>query len=217
MKIHADVTSLVALAAVALAAGCASQAGSRPLPPTLSQHAAAHANPDAVPPSCKGQKTTRNYASVKDTFSSKGGRACIPAFKGLGGTVQYPPANPATSATLIGSTTNYNKKLPELGSGKAVYYLQIAVQGGTSFGQNAQAGGGLTGKPIKPGQTYTVFGRAVVLGFPINFTPCYTVARKGKYGGVIGGIGTLLQGQNVPAGTSGVIEIYPGKNATGKC
>jgi hypothetical protein len=42
------------------------------------------------------------------------------------------------------------------------------------------------------------------------------VATAGKYGGVIGGLGTLLKGQTVPK-TSGFIEIYPGKQATSKC
>jgi hypothetical protein len=43
------------------------------------------------------------------------------------------------------------------------------------------------------------------------------VATKGKYGGVIGGVGTLLKGQTVPNNTSGIIEIYPGQNASVKC
>ena len=94
---------------------------------------------------------------------------------------------------LISSTTDYNHQ-PQLGQGTAIFYLQLAISGGTKFGENVSAGGGLTGQQIVPGQPYTAYGRASVSGFHVNFGPCYAVATKGKYGGVIGGIGTLLKG-----------------------
>ncbi len=70
------------------------------------------------------------------------------------------------------------------------------------------------GKGDKP---YTAYGRATISGFPFNFGPCYSVATKGKYGGVIGGVGTLLKGVFVPAAASAVIELYSGKQTSAKC
>lgn len=171
--------------------------------------------PDAAPPACKGQKLTKNYSTVTEKLVKRGGSLCIPAFGGFGGTVRYPAVNPPVDMTLTSSTSNY-AKLPELGKGKALFYLQLALSGSTTFGANLPAGGGLTGKKIVAKKSYTAFGAALVFGFYVQFTPCYVVATPGKYGGVIGGLGTLLKGQTVPQ-TSGFIEIYPGKQATGAC
>ncbi len=172
--------------------------------------------PDLTPPKCKGQKTTKQYASLTVTLSTKGGMFCIPAFGGFGGTIRYPSANPSVKLKLISSTKNYNHQ-PELGKGTPLFYLQLAISGGTSFGTNLPAGGGLTAKKLIPGKPYTAYGQAVIDSIPFNFTPCYTIATKGKYGGAIGGIGTLLKGQIVPFAATGVIEIYSGKEASGKC
>jgi hypothetical protein len=171
----------------------------------------------AVPPTCKGQKTFSNHASDSEKLLAAGGSLCIPEFGGLGGSVKYPPANPSVGITLISSTTNYTGKLPKLHSGTATFYLQIATSGGTTFGSNVSAGGGLTGAKIVPGKDYTVCGQASIDGFPFNFTPCFAKATPGPFGGVIGGIGTLLKGQSVPVAASGVIEVYPGKSASGTC
>jgi hypothetical protein len=228
LKIHFGVGSLIALAAVASLAGCgmgpstsslpsAGQSGLAPMSRSASQFQGGSAFPDATPPKCKKQQTASDHATVKETFSTKGGTLCIPAFAGLGGSLMYPPANPSVGVTLTDSTTNYNGKLPSLHTGNPIFYLQLAIAGATSFGSDAPAGGGLTGATIKAGHAYTAYAQAVIEGFPINFTPCYTVATKGTYGGVIGGLGTLIKGQTLPAAASGVIEIYSGKSATGKC
>jgi hypothetical protein len=42
-------------------------------------------------------------------------------------------------------------------------------------------------------------------------------ATKGKYGGVIGGVGTLLKGVTIPAAVNGVIEIYSGDQGGPLC
>ena len=171
---------------------------------------------DAGPPACKGQKTTKNYASLMVKLSTKGGAFCIPAYGGFGGNVKYPSANPSVMLTIISSTKNYDHQ-PQLGKGTAIFYLQLALSGGTSFGTNTSTGGGLTAKQIVPGKPYTAYGQADISGFKINFGPCYALATKGKYGGVIGGIGTLLKGASVPAAAKGVIEIYAGKQTGTKC
>jgi hypothetical protein len=212
--------SSLAVAAAALLAACAQREATLPsLPAGQPLYGGAMqrvALPDLTPPKCKGQKTTKQYASLTVTLSTKGGSFCIPEFGGFGGTVKYPSATPSVKLSLISSTTNY-AHLPELGTGSAIFYLQLAISGGTTFGTNTTAGGGLTSKQIKPGKPYTAFGEAIVFSIPVKFTPCYAVATKGKYGGVIGGLGTLLKNQKVPVKASGFIEIYSGKQASSKC
>jgi hypothetical protein len=217
VKVFSCAIALLLSASVSLLGGCASrQATPAFVPPPLGATSLA-SRFDASPPACKEQKTYNQYASLSATLSSKGGTVCIPAFGGFGGTVGYPPANPSIGVALISSTSNYNGKLPGLHSGKPIFYLQLSIAGPTSFGRNVPAGGGLTRQAIVPGQNYTAFAQAKIDGFPVNFKPCYTRAVKGKFGGVIGGVGTLLKGQNVPTAATGVIEIYAGKYAAGKC
>lgn len=206
--------SVLVLFAAASLAGCNAQNAGNALPQAMQ---GAPLVPDSGPPACAGQKTTDQYASVTETFSTSGGTICIPAFDGLGGSVKYPPAKPSTSVGLISSTTNYNHKLPSLHSGTPIFYLQLSIAGATTFGNNVKAGGGLTGKSITPGSTYTAYAQAKIDGFPVNFKPCYAVAKKGRYGGVIGGVGSLLKGQSVPAPAAGVIEIYPGQSTSEAC
>lgn len=206
------------LAAVAPAA-CA-QHGSAILPaqstPSLIQASQTGVLPDAVPPRCPGQKSTSEYASLTVTLSPKGGSFCIPAIAGFGGSVKYPGANPPVKLKLISSVENYNHQ-PQLGKGTPIFFLQLALSGGTTFGSNSSAGGGLTAKTIVPGKPYTAYGQAVISGFTFPLGPCYAIATKGKYGGVIGGIGTLLKNVSLPVAASGVIEIYAGKQGGGKC
>ena len=53
--------------------------------------------PNAGPPACKGQKDTKQYASLTVKLSTKGGSFCIPEFGGFGGKIKYPSANPAVN------------------------------------------------------------------------------------------------------------------------
>lgn len=201
--------SLLALAA-SVAVGCAARQ-TAPLPPTPFASIEL-----SGPPPCKGQKTTKYYATLTVTLSSQGGKFCIPAFGGFGGKVKYPAANPSVKLTITSSTTNYDH-MPELGQGTAIFYMQLALSGGTTFGSTGTAGGGLTSQQIIAGNPYTAYGQAKAFGIKKNFGPCYTIAKQGKYGGVIGGIGSLLKGQNVPFAVTGVIEIYSGKQTRTKC
>jgi hypothetical protein len=172
--------------------------------------------PDLTPPDCKGQKSTKEYASVTAKLSTKGGSFCIPAFGGFGGTIEYPAANPSVDLTLTSSLKNYNHQ-PKLGKGKAIFYLQFDIPKATAFGSNVKAGGGLTGSTIVPGQSYTAYGQAVIDSQKISLGPCYSVATKGKYGGVIGGLGTLIENREVPTSATGVIEIYSGQQTSIEC
>jgi len=204
-----------ALAAATLFAGCA-QHGVAALPPASSGPMPPPVRGQAKLPACKGQQTTKQYALLTVTLSTSGGSFCIPKFDGFGGSVKYPAADPSVNLTLTSSTSNYDG-LPELGSGTAIFYLKLSLSGATSFGSKVAHGGGLASKHIVVGQTYTVFGQAKVFGFPYNFTPCYVTAVKSRFGGTLGGIGTLLEGQSVPAAATGVIEIYQGQQATEEC
>jgi hypothetical protein len=213
-RIRLSFRGLLVIATAALLAACAQHGD--PMLPSTSIATQALAMPDAKVPKCKGQKTTKEYASLTVTLSTEGGSFCIPRFGGFGGTVNYPSANPSVQLQLISSTSDYDN-LPQLGSGSAIFYLQLAISGATQFGANTSAGGGLTSKDIVPGDAYTAFGEAIVYGFKYHFTPCYTIATKGTYGGVIGGLGTLLKDVDIPAKASGFVEIYSGEQSSSEC
>jgi hypothetical protein len=202
------------VASAVLLAACAQHGGAGlPSIPAAAQRAAL---PDANPPQCKGQQNEPYYATLTVKLKTKGGAFCIPEFGGYGGKVQYPSVDPSVKLTLTSSTTDYND-LPQLGSGTAIFYLQLSISGGTSFGSNTKAGGGLTSSAIVPGDDYTAFGEATIFGYHYKFKPCYTVATQGKYGGVIGGLGSLLKGIDVPTSGSGFIEVYSGQQASNEC
>lgn len=206
----------VSLAAVAAASLTACAQHALPTLPSAPASVSSAMQADLVPPNCPGQKTTKKYAELTVLLSSKGGKLCVPAYGGFGGEVRYPGANPQVKLTLVSSTKDYNHQ-PQLGKGTAIFYLQLGISGGTTFGSRVRPGGGVTSKKILPGKPYTAYGQAVIFSFKVPFGPCYTVATKGPYGGVIGGVGTLLKGQSVPAKASGIIEIYTGKQTSTKC
>jgi hypothetical protein len=125
------------------------------------------------------------------------------------------------TATSTSSTTNYNQTLPSLQrKGKPLLYLQVVTSAPTLFGKKIKPTGGLDGKSLKPGNTYTVYGEAKlagVAGITMLFTPCVAKASKGKYGGLISGIGTLLVSQNVNSQAVMYFEIYSGNHAKTPC
>jgi hypothetical protein len=207
--------ALVTVAA-ALATGCAQQQTSLPASGIGGDSAYRAIQPDSTPPQCKGQKNSKDYASLTVRLKTNGGSFCIPEFGGFGGSVKYPSANPSVKLSLISSTTNYDD-LPELGNGTAIFYLQLALSGGTNFGKDVAPGGGLASETIVPGDPYTIYGQAVVDRIKVNFGPCYVIATKSKYGGAIGGIGTLLKGEQVPVAATGVIEVYTGQQTSQSC
>jgi len=206
-------------AAVSLAA-CAGHSGT--LLPLQDAAAMSVARPDANPPPCTGQSTTSEYAtSASATIPSKPASFCVPEFGGFGGTIELPAAKPSITATSTSSTTNYNKMLPVFSKkGKPLFYLQMVTSALTDFGKKVKSSGGLDGKSLKAGNSYTVYGEAKlagVAGITQLFTPCVAKASKGKYGGVISGIGTLLAGQNIDTPAVMYFEIYRGKHADTPC
>lgn len=203
--------------AAALLAACSGHGPGALLPTATTSMSGAMAVMNLVPPNCKRQKTTSTYASKTEKMTSAGGTLCVPAFGGFGGSITYPGANPAITLKLTTSTTNYTGSLPKLSKGAPIVYLQFATSGATSFSANAPAGGGLTGKAFVPGTTYTAFGQVNALGSTVPLKPCYARATAGNFGGVVGGLGTLLKGQQAPFQVSGVIEVYKGKRAKAAC
>lgn len=204
--------------AVAALAACAQRGASPSLPATATYQVTGSGTvtPQAVPPDCKGQTTTKQYATLQETLLSTGGKACIPAFGGFGGKVAYPGVNPSIGVVVTTSTTDYDG-MPLLGKGTPIFYVQLDTSGATTFGNDVPAGGGLVGAGIVPTKTYTAFAQATVFGITQNLPPCYTVATKSIYGGKLNGLGTLLKGQQIPGKAAGIIEIYKGKQTATKC
>jgi hypothetical protein len=202
--------SLAIVAALAFSA-CAQHGGT-----LLPASSPAVATPDRNPPKCKGQVEKSEYATLKGTLKTGGGSFCIPAYSGFGGKLHYPSLSPSITLTLSASTQNYDD-FPTLGSGTPIFYLAFTTSGAVTFGGNIKSGGGLTSKQIVAGQPYSAYGEASVYGYKVKFGPCYTTAAKGKYGGVIGGIGGLLKNEQIPFKVSGVIEIYSGEQSGTQC
>lgn len=206
------IVTALAIAATLTLSACAQHAGT--LPPVSVDAPSALKSP----PDCKGQQNSKHYATLTAPLKSSGGAFCIPAYGGFGGKLEYPNAsfNGTVNLTLTTSTKNYNNQ-PNLGNGKALFYIQFAISGGVKFGSKLKSGGGLTGAKIVSGNPYTLYGQAKAFGQTIGFGPCYTTATKGKYGGVIGELGSLVKNQDVPFAASGVIEIYSGEQTSYGC
>jgi hypothetical protein len=202
----------VAFTAVSLLAACSQNSGSPMLPSSALLSAAL---PQAVPP-CKGQKTTKEYAYITETLSSKGGDLCIPAFGGFGGGLPYAPANPPVKIKLTTSTTNYNHKLPRLGKGPPLLYGQFAFGGTTTFGKKADGHVTFTGVKIVSGKAYTLFGQFIVDGKKMNLKACYAIASKGKHGGIFDAGGPLVN-QSISEGTTLIGEVDLGEQTGTKC
>jgi hypothetical protein len=186
-------------------------------PTTAPTTAPTSAPTGTAPLACTGQTTTGTNASVTQALATAGGSLCIPAFGGFGGTLNYPTVTSSVNVTLTSSTTN-DASFPSLGTVTPIFFLQIALAGGTTFGTGAAAGGGLASTSIVVGQTYTVFGQATIAGIPLNFSPCQSVATAGAGGtGVISGLATVLKNAAIPLAATGVLEIEHVSAGAGPC
>jgi hypothetical protein len=213
----------LSLVAAAFLAACSGQSNNAFVPtqsaPFASHTAQGPTDFMSMPAACIGQKNSKDYATLDATFSTKGGTVCIPAFGGWGGSVTYPPAEPAAKVALTSSVKNYNK-MPNFDGSAAMFYLQVTFKSPTGFGTKAPAGGGLIGKTLVPGKTYSAVAGASLLGKIKILGGCTAVATKTSSGGSISGLGTVLQGAPIAiAPITGIVEIYPGKSkfAKGKC
>ena len=201
-----------ALAAAMAIASCGQLNGATPARTSL----ASIASLDAVPPTCKGQRTAKKYAQTTATLKTGGGSFCIPEFRGYGGTMEYPGVERSVQLTLRSSIKNiYNE--PQLGSGSAIFYLNLHFLAGTHFGTNLKSKGGLTAETIESGQPYTAFGIVAVGHLVLMFPPCYAIATQGPYGGVLPNVGNIFSAATITGAGYGVIEIYPGEQVTPAC
>ncbi len=204
--------SLVAAIVAGLVSGCASQPNVMVLP----QNAASLvAFPPAGPPACKGQKTTKSNSTAVETLSGKGGSLCIPAFHGFGGALGYPGASPSGKVTVTSTTIDDNFPYP--GSGSPIFYLEIALPAATTFGATLRAASGLTAKTIKAKADYTVFLSYKKYGFWYSGSTCYAVAKSGKFGGVLVGLGEVLKSASFGGPYTILLEIYPNKQSGTAC
>ncbi len=156
--------SLREVTAAVIAVSLAACGGSQVLNGTNVSNFAA---PDrAQIPSCKGQKNTKQYASIgAKPLSSKGGTLCVPSFGGWGGTMDYPgPTSSHSSMGLISSTTAYNPgAFPPQGSVNPIFYIQFKLNTyGVIFGAKLPATGGLSSKSLTVGKSYTAQGASDV-------------------------------------------------------
>jgi hypothetical protein len=121
-----------------------------------------------------------------------------------GAFVIYPAANPSVKLAVTSSTTDYNHKMPPLGprSTKVLFYLADRDE---------------RRDVVLPERPRRGLGEASADGITLHLKSCYTLATKGKYGGEIGGVGSLLKDKSIPVAAGAFIEIYPGKLASGKC
>lgn len=199
--------------AVIMLAGCTgSQTATSSTVPAPARFARAMTGP----PTCKGQRTTKNYGNITVKLRAKGGSFCIPAFGGFGGSMQYPGVERSVKLTVRTSTKDiYNE--PQLGNGTSIVYLNLHFHAGTHFGSNLKSKGGLTSQAISPGGTYTAYGIVAVGRLVLMFPPCYAVAVQGPYGGVLPNLGRLFSDTTITGAGYGVIEIYSGEQVSQEC
>jgi hypothetical protein len=168
------------------------------------------------PPTCKGQRTTKNYGNSTVKLKTKGGSFCIPAFAGFGGSMQYPGVERTVKLTIRTSAQNIYDE-PQLGTGTSIVYLNLHFRAGTHFGSNLKSKGGLTSQTIYPGGMYTAYGIVTVGHLALMFPPCYTVATQGPYGGILPNLGNLFSDTTITGAGYGVIEVYSGEQVSQEC
>jgi hypothetical protein len=168
-------------------------------------------SPQLAPPKCKNQKDEKADASATETLGDKAASMCVPEFGDFGGSIGYGPASPSIKVTLTTSTTDYNGKLPDLGTGSPILYVQLLYHGATTFGPNAPEVV-FEGK-YKPGKPYTEYGELLNSG---GVDPCYAKATKGKYGGQLD-LGNGIANTKVSTNDILLVEIYSGKHADSEC
>lgn len=197
-----------AFAAATILAACSQHDG---IAPTT----AAFALPAAAP-QCKDQRMAKRYAQVKARLKTRGGAFCVPAFHDFSGAIAYPSVARSVELTLRSSTKDIYDE-PQLGSGTAIFYLNLHFHAGTHFRKKLRAQGGLTGSEIAPGRPYTAFGIVAVGHLVLRFPPCYAVATQGPYGGVLANVGELFSDTTITGAGYGVIEIYSGEQVSQPC
>ena len=204
---------LTLVTAGALLHGCGGSAPPAALIPTGSRYQASWNVSDGggTPPKCKGQVRIPHGAQVLERISRRADVLCVPSFGGFGGELGFPEARPPGNIELIVESSHAF----ELGNVKPIFTLEWLPGWQFSFGPKAPPGG-ITGRKIIPGKTYTAYGEYTFDGGHTFVGPCYSVASRGKFGGVFKDLGTLMERRS---GSFFVwtLWIYPGDEAKRRC
>ena len=194
--------------------GCGSNPSLRLLssgtsPQTSSSGAAAKTRP----PKCKGQVIIAHDAEVTEHIPREGAALCVPSYRGFGGDLGFPGVHPAPEPVKLIVTVPQRGML--LANHRPIFNLEWLPAAQFTFGKTAPAGG-ISGARMIAGKTYTGYGVIDFKGGSKNVGPCYSVATRGKYGGVFNNLGTLMEKQ----GGSFIVwdlMIYDGKEANRRC
>lgn len=204
---------VVFIAFAALLQGC----GSGPPTPVLSNAESSQqtsSDSQSGPPKCKGQVISYHHAEVTERIPRKGASLCVPSFRGFGGFLGFPGVHPAPQPVkLIVTVPRRGGVLP--GNHQPMFNLEWLPADQFTFGKTAPPGG-ISGATMIPGKTYTGSGVIYFHGGHKDVGPCYSVAKRGKYGGVFNNLGTLMEKQDGSFLTWD-LTIYEGKEASRKC
>jgi hypothetical protein len=191
----------------ALLQGC----GRGPAVPVLNGAASSQqtsSDNQAGPPRCKGQVVTDHRAEVTERIPRKGASLCVPSFGGFGGFLGFPSVHPAPQPVRLIVTVPKKKSAP-------IFDLEWLPSEQFTFGKTAPPGG-ISGSALIPGQTYTGYGVMYFKGSHKDVGPCYSVAKRGQYGGVFNDLGTLMENQG-GSFLQWDLSIVHGKETGRKC
>lgn len=163
---------------------------------------------ESGPPKCEGQVITRGHAEVTERIPRKGATLCVPSFRGFGGFLGFPGVRPAPEPIKFIVTVPKQKLDP-------IFNLEWLPGAQFTFGKTAPPGG-ISGSTMIPGKTYTGYAVIYFKASHKNVDPCYSVATRGKYGGVFNNLGTLMENQG-GSFLSWDLMIFEGKDTTRKC
>ncbi len=193
--------------------GCGSNASLRLVSTDTSPQTSSEAGARIRPPKCKGQVIIAHHAEVTEHIPREGEALCVPSFRGFGGDLGFPGVHPAPEPVKLIVT------VPQLGmllaNHRPIFNLEWLPAAQFTFGKTAPPGG-ISGARMIPGNTYTGYGVIDFKGGSKKVGPCYSVATRGKYGGVFNNLGALMEKQS---GSFIVwdLMIYDGKEANRRC
>lgn len=214
--------------AAAILAGCAGNAAGIPSQTTFAAPGALPGSaldavaPDVTaPPKCKGQKETKDYATVasQGIKEVKGADVCVPAFGGWGGALQFPGTyNASYTVSMTSSTKTYTGGLfPPAGSQKPIFYLQFAFNGLPGFYSTLPKGGPLESLHITAKKSYTILVSEYFYGLGWSTVgECFQTAKKAKQGNGLAGAGTIFEKVTFRE-MKGIIEVFNGALVSNKC
>jgi hypothetical protein len=193
--------------------GCESNQSLRVVSTDTSPLTSSEAATKTRPPKCKGQVVIAHHAEVTEQIPREGAGLCVPSFRGFGGDLGFPGVHPAPEPVKLIVTVPQLGMV--LGNHRPIFNLEWLPGAQFTFGKTAPPGG-ISGARMIPGKTYTGYGVIGFKGGTKKVGPCYSVAARGKYGGVFNNLGTLMEKQGDSFITWDLM-IYDGKEANRGC